>query len=129
MNLSQQLQQPPRMIELPPFVRGDTWDGIFLIGPITFNGAPPPALLTGVLMHFRRNWSDFNPAYVLSSSPTEGQGQIVITSPDLWTLKIPSQPLPLAPRVWTFDIQFTDSLGVVFTPVGGTISVAKDYTR
>lgn len=123
------LLQPPVMIELPPFVHGDSWDGVNVIGPITFNDGPPPTTLASVLWHFRRNWNDFSPAYVLSSAPVQGQGSIQIVDANLWQLHIPTQALPLPPGTWYFDLQLTDSAGTVFTPVGGILAVARDYTH
>lgn len=120
---------PLNQITLLPFVRGDTWDGIMLIGPVTFNGEPPPATLASVLINFRKAWNDVVPAYVLSTDPLEGQGTIIITSASLWTMNVPTQALPLRAGTWKYDVQLTDSNGVVFTPLGGTIAVIKDITR
>lgn len=119
---------PLKLVELKPLLQGDTWGGIAQI-QVLFNTAPPPSPLTQVDMHFRRTWSDFVPAYKLSSVSDPDQGDIIIASAANWFISIPSQALPLDPDVWLFDIKFTAQDGTVLTPVGGTLTVVKKITR
>lgn len=123
--MSCQSYGPVSQVELPPFVAGDTWDGIAQIGPIVFNQAAPPSNLTKVEMHFRRSADDLSVAYQLSSNVVVGAGTINIISASLWTASIPPQALPLPPGVWRWNIHFTAADNTVFTPVGGTLAVIQ----
>lgn len=120
---------PLNQVALLPTVRGDLWDGIAQLGPLTFNDLPPPSTLVRVDLHFRKAWDDKNPAYGLSSQVITGYGTITIVDAAAWFCTVPPQALPLKPGVWKWDVQYTAADGTVFTPVGGTIAVTQDITR
>lgn len=128
MTCEQESIAPLKQVALNPTVHGDTWGGIPQI-QVKINGAPPPSALVALNMHFRKSWSDFVPAFKLSTSPGPGEGTITIGDAAKWIASIGSQALPLEPGVWLFDLQFTAADGSLFTPVGGTLAVVKDITR
>lgn len=120
---------PVNQVALLPFVRGDLWDGIAQLGPVTYNDLPIPSPLARVDLHFRKAWDDKAPAYALSSQSAQGQGTITIVNATTWFCTVPAQALPLRPGVWKWDVQYTAQDGTVLTPVGGTLVVSQDITR
>lgn len=115
---------PPAQFNLDDHVQGDTWEGITLIGPVTINGAAPALPLASATLTFRRSYSDFEPAYVLTTgTPPQGQGQMTLQSAAEWRLSVPAQPLPLKAATWRWDVTMVDSAGGTYTYVGGLLKV------
>lgn len=119
---------PPVKVDLSPFVEGDTWNGIQLIGPVTINGDPPAASLAVARLGFKRNYSDFQHAAMVSSQDGEG-GPLEIIDADLWTMSVPAQQLPLLAGQYRWDLETVDSDGEVKTYIGGVIEVTPQTTN
>jgi hypothetical protein len=115
----------PAFVELPPFVRGDTWSGI-QIGPITFDNVAPTNALVSCRLHFRDKANKLG--YGFSSISTVGYGIIVITDANTWEISIAEQSLPLEAGTWTWDFETTDSLGITKTYIRGNIKISEDRT-
>lgn len=123
----------PATVELEPHTRGDRWQGIATIGPVTATdgagGEPAPigGTLVAARLQFRR---DGELGHTLSTAPAFGEGTIAIVDAATWELSIPEQELPLHAGIWRWDMEFTDSGSPLpRTLYQGTLEVRPDVTR
>ena len=103
------------------FVEGDTWPGIPLV---TFS-TPPSENLESIRMSFRQSFVATRTMVKLSSD----NGEIVILDPVTWSFKVPHQPLPLAAGSYVWQIETTDAIGRISTPMQGSIQVLSDIVE
>ena len=111
----------PQIYIMQPFVRGDVWSGIPTI-TILVNGAVPPLPIASARMQFRRSG-------IVGDELLSLDGSIIIQSAANWELSIPSRSLSLSVGKWDYDLETTDSAGVIKTYIKGSIAVANDITR
>jgi len=103
------------------FVEGDTWPGIPLV---TFS-TPPSENLESIRMAFRQSFVATRTMVKLSSD----SGGIVILDPVTWSFKVPHQFLPLAAGSYVWQIETTDAIGRISTPMQGSIQVLSDIVE
>lgn len=117
----------PVNIPLPDHKHGDTWDGMS-IGPILFDGQPPPNALASCRLYFRHNrYKTFG--YGFRAPALNGFGVITIVDANTWQLVIPPQLLPLAVGLWLWELETTDASGKILTLYAGTLTITQDITN
>lgn len=119
----------PASYTLPAHLEGDIWEGL-LIGPVTINGTAPAVALASARIHFRKAPTDLQPAYVLSTAPTAGQGSLTLLDAATWLVRAPRQPLPLKPwKKWRWEVEFVDANANVYSYVNGTLQVLPQLVK
>lgn len=118
----------PVTIDLPPLTSGDTFDGL-QIGPVTFNGAPPPSQLASCRLYFRLATTKELGYGYRSGDPVTGFGVINITDPVLWLVQIPAGVLPLSKGSYYWDFETTDAAGVIRTLYKGVQQIGEDFSH
>jgi len=117
-------------VPLDDYVRGDTWSGLYNIGPIWQDNAPQPYTLTSARITFRQAYDDAQAAYAfVSGTPGVNQGQMLILDAVNWILQVPPVILPLGVGLWLWDLELTDSAGNVHTWVRSTLNIIPDVSR
>jgi hypothetical protein len=96
----------------PHYIQNTNWSGIPSIGPITPGGVQPAFNLVSARMIFGRVLPICGPVFVLSTSPADGDGSVIIDDAAAWRLHVPVQPLPLALGNYSWELHTTDSEGV-----------------
>lgn len=110
----------PAQIQLPPIVRGNTWDGISV--SLSSSGTVLADPLMSVRMIFRDPASD-----TATLTLTSTGGNIVITSPANWQFTVNRiTPFPLSPGTHPWSIETTDSGGSIKTYLVGTVQILND---
>lgn len=108
----------PAQIKLPPIVHGDTWDGLSV--SLTSSGTSLANDLANVVMTFRD--ASLNKVLELVTGVN-----VMITYPNPWQFVIPPlTPFPLNAGTYTWNIETTDSDGIIKTYLAGTIQVLQD---
>mgnify|MGYP003647604897 CR=1 FL=1 len=109
----------PAQVTLPPIVNGDTWDGLSV--DFSSTGSALVNSLTSVRMIFHN--ADDSETLTLSSIG----GDISITSAASWDFTVdPITPFPLSPGTQYWNIETTDSGGLIKTYLIGTIQILND---
>lgn len=122
--------QPGADQVLPAHTRGDEWEGIDQIGPVTFDLLPPAAPVTSCRLYFRNAKGGL--AYKLKSNPDQGEvaGAIDVLDADLWIFQVPKQALPLPVGTFKWDFEVTaDGYWEPLTLVKGTITITEDQSH
>jgi hypothetical protein len=117
----------PVVIDLPPIVVGDTWEGLS-VGPVLFNDAQPATELVKCRLYFR-DVRNKKLAAGFTSDVVEGIGLINISNAETWCADIPAQPLPLAVGLFLWSFETTDAVGIVRTLYKGVLEVGEDPTH
>ena len=117
----------PVKVDLPPHTRGDTWEGL-TIGPVLFDGQPPPAPLKSCRLYFRKETGNAL-GYGFKSQVADGFGLISIIDAAAWHVQIAAQPLPLAIGTWCWDFEVTDTDDKVWTLYSGKLSILRDQSH
>lgn len=115
-------------VKLEPAKRGDKWQGIPTIGPVTVNGSPPTFPLSRIRAHFRKSGVV---GMMLDSHGEAGSHSIIITNADTWLAHVPEiQPLPLDSGDWEWDMEFWEGNDTApQTFYSGTLRVTNDVTK
>lgn len=112
----------PAFTTLTPVVTGDTWDGLTNCR-FSSTGSAFGSTLSKVRMDFKS--SDGTTGLQLTSV---GSGGITIDSAADWTFTVSPVVITMAAGVWSFDIETTDSAGVIKTRVAGILTVIDATT-
>ena len=118
----------PTTLDLPDMVAGDHWRALVGGITITVNDLPPANPLSSVRIRFAPTDVPINQAasetrVELSSDEAS---QIVITDAANWEFNCPVQPLALTAGNWRYNIETTDTTGVVSTFIEGVQIVLPD---
>jgi len=115
----------PAKYDMPAVTRGDQWEGFGVA--VLVNAVAPAVALALVEIHFRATpGATGAPLASLSSANAD---QIEIISAATWAYSVKRQTLALPAGRYYYDIQTTDTAGVVKTYLAGTIKVTQDVTR
>lgn len=112
----------PAYITLTPVVTGDTWDGLTDCS-FSSTGSAFGSTLSKVRLDFKSS-----AGVVGQQLTTVGGGGITITDSSAWTFDVDPVIITMAAGVWSFDIETTDSAGVIKTRVGGILTVIDTST-
>lgn len=119
----------PATVKLQPALRGDTWQGIASIGPVTVNGTVISPPLLSARMQFRDHRDALAHELTTEIPTPEGSGTITIVDATNWQLAIDAQDLPLEAGTYHWDLETTDDAGTVRTLYTGQLRVLPDVTR
>ena len=114
----------PKTYNPPAAVTGDTYDGFSITG-ITIDGANPSNTLASVRLQFRTAPDATTAALELTSAAAD----ITIDDSATWAITIEAFTISLAAGRYYYDIEFTDSAGLIRTYVAGSWRVDQDVTR
>lgn len=112
----------PSFITLSPVVTGDTWDGLTDCS-FSSTGSAFGSTLSKVRMNFKQ--ADGTTGLQLT---TVGSGGIVIDDATAWEFTVSPVVITMAAGVWSFDIETTDSAGIIKTRLGGILTVVSTST-
>jgi len=123
----------PTVISTISHTRGDTWEGMD-IGPVFFSYTSdpstlvqPPDPLSSCRLYFRAA-NDNSIGFKFKTSPGTGEGTITIDNATTWEITVEEEDLSLSVGNWKWDLETTDSSGVIRTIYKGVLSITSDAT-
>ena len=112
----------PAYTTLTPVVTGDTWDGLTDCS-FSSTGSAFGSTLSKVRLDFKSS-----AGVVGQQLTTVGSGGIVIDDATAWTFTVSPVVITMAAGYWSFDIETTDSAGIIKTRVAGILPVIDTST-
>lgn len=117
---------------------GDTWGGMTIKGSV--EGDPEYVLpkVVSAKMQFRTPSRRF--VYELNTEvgsvnglptnfPNNEKGNITLVDPEMWTISIDAQPLPMKAGTYIWELEVIDALNVKRSLLTGSMTICQDITQ
>lgn len=117
----------PKRYTIPAHTKGDTFmNGLGIVFVMTTGAGQSPMDLTGFKIRCQFRFGSKTGSVVITATETSG---IVIYDTNKFSLLADSYIIDWAVGTYYYDIEFTDTAGVINTYLEGTIAITQDVTR